>query len=282
MKIMDLIGVMTKKYASKFFYYSRIIDNSQKKCYDYIMNYYGDYHTHTYWSDGKCTIEELISAAEAKGLKDIAITEHGLRNTCYSQKKLYAEYEYIQKIKSNYSINVLFGSEADFIDEQGHIDISGKDKGLLDVLSVGFHQFTSPASLKDWFRMYLPSMLNPFFCNSSIYRKRNTRILIKCITNNDIDFITHPNHRYFFDVKEVAKACVDNQTYMEINIKHLAVLDDILDELLSTDVKLIVNSDAHHTYDVGRFDEANALIAKYGIEDRIVNLGDKRPVFKKH
>ena len=36
-----------------------------------------DYHTHTPYSHGKNTVLENAVAAKAKGLKEIAITDHG-------------------------------------------------------------------------------------------------------------------------------------------------------------------------------------------------------------
>jgi DNA polymerase III alpha subunit (gram-positive type) len=40
-------------------------------------NIEGDYHTHTYYSDGVSSVEDMVEAAIKKGLKTIAITDHG-------------------------------------------------------------------------------------------------------------------------------------------------------------------------------------------------------------
>ena len=37
---------------------------------------YGDYHTHTTYTHGKGSIEDNVKCAIAKGLKEIAISEH--------------------------------------------------------------------------------------------------------------------------------------------------------------------------------------------------------------
>lgn len=246
------------------------------------MKYFGDYHIHTDYSDGKSSIEDIVEFAVAKGLSEIAITEHGLSNPSYSRKKLFIEREHIEQVRKTQSnISILFGNEADIISEDGKINISEEDARLLDILLVGFHQFSAPETAKDWFRFYLPSVMNPFFCKRSVYRKRNTLALIKCIENNRIDVLTHPNHRFFFDAKEVAKACADNQTYLELNEKHLDVAEDVIEDVLSTDAKLIVNSDSHRASTVGEFAKADELIKKYRVEDRIVNLS-KKPIFKNH
>ncbi|MFR6641738.1 MAG: PHP domain-containing protein [Christensenellales bacterium] len=52
------------------------------------MAYWGDYHTHTYYSHGKGTIEDNVRAAAEKGLKQIAITDHGFRHMMYNVRHM--------------------------------------------------------------------------------------------------------------------------------------------------------------------------------------------------
>ena len=47
------------------------------------MRQIGDYHTHTVYSHGKSTIEENVLEAMEKGLKTIAIAEHGPGHVFY-------------------------------------------------------------------------------------------------------------------------------------------------------------------------------------------------------
>lgn len=51
------------------------------------MNLYGDYHTHTIYSHGSGTIEDNVKAAINKGLKEIAICDHGPGHYLYGVKK---------------------------------------------------------------------------------------------------------------------------------------------------------------------------------------------------
>lgn len=240
------------------------------------MQYIGDYHIHTKWSDGKSTIEECIESATTKGLKEIAITEHGLRNVAYSRKKFLDEYAYIEKLKSTAPIKLLFGNEIDLIDENGNLDMSDDGLQLLDVVMVGFHQFAIPLSFRDWRRTYLPAQLSPIFKSNVSIRKRNTLSVIKCIEKHKVNVLSHPNHRFFIDAKEVAKACADNNTLIEINVKHMDVAEEIIEEVLSTEVKFILNSDAHSATEIGEFAKADEFIKKYGLQDRVVNLVDNR------
>ena len=48
---------------------------------------YGDYHTHTTYTHGKGSIEDNVKCAIAKGLKEIAISEHSFSHMAYGVKR---------------------------------------------------------------------------------------------------------------------------------------------------------------------------------------------------
>lgn len=236
------------------------------------MRYYGDYHIHTNWSDGKSSVDDCIQVAVQKELREIAITEHGLRNFSYSRKKFLAEYEHVQNLKQTSPVKLLFGNEVDLIDENGGVDMSADDLKLLDFVIVGFHQFSPPLSFRDWRRTYLPAQLKPLFKGNASIRKRNTEALIKCVEKHKVDVLSHPNHRFFVDAKELAKACADHNTLFELNEKHLDALDEIIEDVIQTDVKFIVSSDSHEASKIGDFAKADEFVRRYGLQDRVVNL----------
>ena len=54
------------------------------------MALFGDYHTHTIYSHkhhGKGTIEENVESAVRRGLRQIAITDHGFNQTTFGVKR---------------------------------------------------------------------------------------------------------------------------------------------------------------------------------------------------
>ena len=51
------------------------------------MELTADYHTHTPYSHGKNTVLENASAAKSKGLKQIAITDHGFNHLIFGLKR---------------------------------------------------------------------------------------------------------------------------------------------------------------------------------------------------
>ena len=56
------------------------------------MGDYVDLHTHTTYSDGVLTPEELLKKAESKGLRAISITDHDSIDGCIEARELSKEY----------------------------------------------------------------------------------------------------------------------------------------------------------------------------------------------
>ena len=76
-----------------------------------MLKIYADYHTHTYYSDGKSTIEDNVKIAIARGLKTIGISDHGYKHYYFGVKydnyaKIRAE---IDALKEKYK-NIVKGS----------------------------------------------------------------------------------------------------------------------------------------------------------------------------
>ena len=96
------------------------------------MLLYGDYHTHTTYSrhkHGKGSVLENASVAADKGLKEIAITEHGFNHWAFGlrRKNIPQLQEDILNAKEVTGVNVLFGIEANLISLDGDIDIKEMD-----------------------------------------------------------------------------------------------------------------------------------------------------------
>ncbi len=239
------------------------------------MVFLGDYHTHTRYSDGVGTVRDNVEAAVSRNLKEIAITEHGPRNIGVSEKSIRKCREDVEKLRGERNdIKIYFGIECDILSERGDIDVKERDISSFDLMLAGFHRFAIPYSFRDFRRYYMPGFfhfLKPFMTKEII--ARNTKALISALTRYPIDMVAHINNRSIVNVKEVAKVCADNGIYIELNTKHLAELDPIIEDLLSVDgVQFIANTDAHFPSRVGDFKKNEAFILKHGIADRVVNL----------
>ena len=101
----------------------------------------GFVHTHTTWSDGKGTVEEMALAAEARGATFIAITDHSA-NAFYAGgldvDRLKAQWDEIDAVQERVKIRILKGTEADILAD-GRIDWPDAILERLDVVIASIH-----------------------------------------------------------------------------------------------------------------------------------------------
>ena len=102
-----------------------------------------DLHTHTVYSHGTGLIEDNARSAKEKGLKGIAITDHGFSHPVYGmrRKKLDEMREHCDIAKKESGVDVLLGIESNIRGESGIIDVVPKDYDKLDVVLAGIHKF---------------------------------------------------------------------------------------------------------------------------------------------
>lgn len=202
----------------------RLIELSQIK---------GDLHSHSTYSDGGNSIEEMALAAKARGYEYIALTDHsqslhvanGLSIAELKRKKLEIE-KINKKIKG---IRVLFGSEVD-IDSNGGLDYDEDVLKQFDVvigaIHVGFKQS----------------------------KEQITKRLVKACQNKYVNIIAHPTGRlwgirdaYEVDFNELFKVAKDTNTHMEINSypSRLDLNDLNVRHAKNMGVKICINTDSH-------------------------------------
>lgn len=253
------------------------------------MKFIGDYHTHTIYSrkpympylHAKGSIEDNIIGAKENGLQELGIADHGFTHRFFgcSRKNLKSTKEEILRLSQKHNMKVYFGVEANFISQDGTIDIVESDKEYLDVVLCGFHRVAKPKTLKDKFSIFIPNMLAKFFGSSKKLIEKNTNTVINAIKNNDIDIVTHLNSKMKCDVVSIAKVAAEKGTLIELNEKHCDFSKEEIAGMLETKVNFIVSSDAHKPGKIGKFSKVEKLILENNIpEDRIMNL-NKSPKF---
>ena len=239
------------------------------------MNFFGDYHTHTiysrkpyiFYNHAKGSVEDNIIEAKKVGLKELAISDHGFSHKYFgcSRKNLKTTKEEILRLSQKYDIKVYFGVEANFISQDGTIDVIESDKEYLDIILCGFHRSAKPKTWSDKFAK--------FFGTSSKLKQRNTSMILNALEKNKIDVITHLNSKMKCDVVEVAKKAAEKGTYLELNERHCDFSSEEIKAMLQTKVNFIVNSDSHKPKKIGKFSKVEKLIIENNIpEDRVVNL----------
>lgn len=216
-----------------------------------------DYHTHTKYSrngHGKSTIEENVRAAYEKGLRQIAITDHG-----FNQKMFGVRRKDIPKVKQEiaeatecYPIEVLLGVEANIISSHGDIDIVPDDYNNLDIILCGFHRIVKSTCRKEQFGFIIKNIMCEVFHHTSRkQREKNTNAYINAMRKYDIDVLTHLNHACKVDVEKVARVAKETNTYIELNGKRLGMSDAEILTCYNLGCKFVINSDAHHYSRVG-------------------------------
>lgn len=222
----------------------------------------GDYHTHTIYSHGKGTIRENVEAAIKKGLKEIAITDHGPGHLIFKTKKesFFTMKEEINVLNQKYSeINILLGIEANIIDYSGTIDADQDILDVIDILLVGYHYGTR---MKKWIDLYRMYAMNLFSVER--IRQLNSDAIIGAIKKYNIDIITHLGDRMRVDIEKIANVAREYGTMLEINSSpnHGQLNLKNLNIAKKTGVKFVINSDAHSPERVGEVSQAMEVVRK--------------------
>lgn len=243
------------------------------------MKLYGDYHTHTVYSHGTGTIRDNVEVAIKKGLKEIAICDHGPGHYLYGVKRhnIPIMRKEIDKLNEEYKdkgIKILLGVEANITGFDGNIDMNEDLIKLTDILLLGYHYGVTPSSFKATLGLYI---MNPITKFLPVGRKKalelNTDAFIKAINKYPISFITHPGSKAKVDIRQLARAAGKVGTALEINSKHSQLSVENIRIAMEEDVDFVVNSDAHSSDDVGEVATALDRAKAAGLQfSRIKNI----------
>lgn len=250
------------------------------------MLLYGDYHTHTTYSrfnHGKGTVLENASVAADKGLKQIAITDHGFNHQFFAikRKQIPQLHEDILNAKEITGVDILLGVEANLISLDGEIDVKEEDYEFLDILLMGYHKMVKTKSFKDKMLLNISNSFDKIFRPSKERINRNTTAFLKTIDKYPVDIITHLNYGFETDTLAIAKMAKQKGTLIELNGKRINFSEEELLTMAGEGVKFVVNSDAHRPEKIGEVNNGMNLIYKLGIPlSQVVNI-DKLPKFHK-
>lgn len=245
------------------------------------MQLFADLHTHTIFSHGKGTIEENVQSAIKKGLKQIAITDHGLRHIAYglNMNKLKQMRAEIDMLKLKYpQIEILLGVEANIISHNGDIDVSDEAKKYLDIVIVGFHQAGMPKNLSAFFKFFLPNCLK---IKTKKQIQRNTTAYIKMLEKYSyITAVTHLHYSCAVDAVRVANECLKHNVYVELNGKRTLFSESEISQMVQNNVKFIINSDAHTSENVGNITHPFNVALINRIPKQLIENIDNMPQIK--
>lgn len=209
------------------------------------------------------TIDEIINYSLNNGYKMIGISDHGPNMEGAPHVGYFECLFRLPKEKNG--MKILYGCEANIINNQGKIDLPDYVLVSLDYVMAGLHNRTNYTSN-----------------DCSI----NTKTLVEAIKSQKIDIISHPiSLNFVVDPIEIVQTAVQNNVILEINKSVLlaAVIQNrtqIIEQIIqllhhatSHGAKLIFGSDAHYVSEIGLSPNEAKLIEKtYSISlDNVLN-----------
>ena len=159
-----------------------------------------DHHTHTTYSHGKGSIADNVRVAAAKGLKSIAITDHGPGHMTYGldRAKIPQMRAEIAALKKEFpDMEILLGVEANTMRIEPYIDVPASERGDYNILLAGYHYGIRHAGM---IANYAYKHAGFFRGEDSSLKVANTAMILDCLyfneeAGNHIDVLTHPATR---------------------------------------------------------------------------------------
>jgi putative hydrolase len=221
-----------------------------------------DLHTHTIASGHAFgTVWENAKAAKEQGLEMIAITDHGPALPGAPNWRYFTCHNRMPRVIEG--VTILFSVEASIINDNGDIDLPESILKKLDFVMAGLHADCG----------YLDQG-----------EEKNTAVLIKAMNNPYVKMISHPyGSKYKVDIEKITEVALEKNILLEINASYFRekkIEDEVMWNKLKTMVKIfkannrkmIINSDAHSPFEIGRFGNVIARFEELGItEDDVLN-----------
>lgn len=209
------------------------IEFAKSKNFDFLIksaDIKGDLHTHTTYSDGKNSIEEMVKKAKDLNYEYIALTDHSqslkIANGLEPERLLIKNQE-IDEIQKKYpSVKILKGTESDIL-KDGSLDYNDKILEQLDIVVASIH-----------------------YGFKTNYEEK----LLNAIENKHTNIIGHPTSRQFgkresieFDKNLIFNSCIKNKVALEINSQgeRLDLNWQLAHEAAKAGVMLAINTDSH-------------------------------------
>ena len=192
----------------------------------------GDLHSHTDWSDGRGTLEQMVEAARALGRRYLAISDHARR---LRDGRLERQTEEITALNERLQgIEVLAGIEVDI-----------RADGSLDMPDDVLHE-------RDWVMASVHSGFDK-------PREELTRRISAAMENPHVDCIGHPTGRklnrrdaYDVDFEALLEKAVETGTFLEINSQpdRLDLIDTHARAAAEAGVRIVISTDAHRLHEL--------------------------------
>ncbi len=222
------------------------------------MNIYMDLHTHTLASGhGYSTLKENIEAAKESGLKVLGLSEHGPAMPGGPHEFFFSNYRCIPRQYGD--LRLFCGVEVNVLDFDGHLDLQDSLLKRMD---------------------YVIASLHPV-CMTPGSRTENTRASILAMRNPYVKILGHPDDsRIPVVYDELVRAAKEEHVALEVNNSSLHPqaarkggrenIIALLDTCMKYQAPILLGTDSHICYTVGKFDEALDVIKEVGFPEELI------------
>lgn len=239
-----------------------------------------DIHTHTVASGHGTTdtIADLAKSAYKKGMTLLGISDHGPATPGACRESYFRSLKSAPKCRAG--ISVLYGAEANIMNENGMLDLPDSILENLDFCIASIHpqSFRSPVyhRCSFWNRTQVTEDLDAA-------RFYNTQAYVRAMENPYVTIIGHPDDQHYpVDCRQLVDAAAKNHVILEVNEFSLSpdgyrgdtidTMRTILKLCAAQDLPILLSSDSHGAASVGEAPLAEALAAEIGYSrDLIVN-----------
>src|ERR1044072_3190763 len=194
----------------------------------------GMVHCHTTYSDGRNSLEEMVRAAQAMGVKYITITDHSptaFYANGVSLDRLQRQWDEIDEVQQKVKIKILRGTESDIV-ANGGLDYPDRILEQFDVIVASIHSRYKMDSTKMTQRI-VTAMQQPMFkiWGHALGRKPLTRPPFDC------------------DVERILEVIAESRAAIEGNgdPNRLDMEPRWIREARKRKIKFVISVDAHST-----------------------------------
>ncbi len=230
------------------------------------MRIIADTHTHTIASThAYATATEMIAEAARLGLYAIAITDHGPKMPGSPQVWYFNN---LRAIPETYmGVRVLKGAEANITDFDGSIDLPESSLDCLEWIVASIHDVTLDQS------------------KTKVSVDTVSQLYINAANDPHINVIGHcGTPAYRFDYESVLPVLAQHGKLIEINDSAFKNNKSSVPNCIEIaklckrmEIPIIVNTDAHFTTQMGRFDGSIKMLEEIGFpEELVVNSSVER------
>jgi len=219
------------------------------------LNIVVDTHTHTISSGhAYSTIQENAKEASLNGIEMFNMSDHGPAMNGAPFQYHFGNLRVIPDVL--YGVRIIKGVELNIINYNGEVDLPEYYLKKLQLVLASYHEICiEPSTVEE-----------------------HTNAAIQVLSNPYIDILAHSgNPQFQIDIEKVVKAARDYNKLIEINNQSFVVREgsekncfEIARMCKKYRVRIVTGSDAHISFDVGKFNNINKMFAEVEMPEELV------------